>query len=96
MWYKMKIRNGFVSNSSSSSFLIYGIIFTEELKDIFSERNPDEPKLELCDDIKGLEIFECLEDMFIGKSWDNIKMMRQANNLKIQLLKHSKKYSVKI
>ena len=63
----MRIRHGFVSNSSSSSFMIYGA----ELKMEESEVRKLEEKAEEL----GLKIEygqEC-EHKYIGRSWDSIK-----------------------
>ena len=38
----MKIRNGFVSNSSSSSFLIYGAIVSSSIEDFGKKEDEDE------------------------------------------------------
>lgn len=74
----MKIRNGFVSNSSSSSFLIYGIYLDDssELLRLHNEGRPDEEKVEDRWNLysKGLEI----ENMdyggtYVGLSWDSVK-----------------------
>lgn len=66
----MKIRSGFVSNSSSSSFLIYGTILDQsELKELFFTQINDDPELqtqytkdllteELDDDLDYFEIME--------------------------------------
>lgn len=64
----MKIRNGFVSNSSSSSFLIYGaeiseidfpnkdeILDSEKWQDLSFERQPD------------------CEYVYVGISWGSVK-----------------------
>jgi len=80
----MKIRNGFVSNSSSSSFLIYGKhIETEELKFIAKKLEIDFDELMDCPYeyiekfIKGTEVgyFDCCdgEEFYLGKSWSKIK-----------------------
>jgi len=63
----MKIRSGFVSNSSSSSFLIYGTYIDADVMDC----NKVEEKL------KGSDFeIEYGEDssygVYIGESWDNI------------------------
>lgn len=59
----MKSRQGFVSNSSSSSFLIYG-------------RTLDEEDLELIESLKELpkdiEIIYGQEIKYLGCSWDRI------------------------
>jgi hypothetical protein len=48
----MKIRNGFVSNSSSSSFCILGIVYSEDdLLSLWNSKHPDD----LCEDIWELE-----------------------------------------
>lgn len=47
----MKIRNGFVSNSSSSSFVLYGIeVSTEQLHKLMIERLGEEKANELLED----------------------------------------------
>lgn len=59
----MKIRNGFVSNSSSSSFLIYGA----HLEGVDEESLPQ--------DLLGLESFyggDYSDGVYLGKSWDSI------------------------
>jgi len=83
----MKIRNGFVSNSSASSFLIYGLeIDSTDLEEILRGKMP---KKDNNDDI-DIDIYEELDDIipsksqlksyspescgvfYIGCSWDNI------------------------
>ena len=84
----MKIRNGFVSNSSSSSFVIYGVsmyydsddyntflkkYFTTE--DITKINSGDYMIEDLIDYTKlGLELFEDYEGelVYIGRSWSDI------------------------
>lgn len=62
-----KVRNGFVSNSSSSSFLIYGTSIT----------NSELEKMEDFDGWKfqkstGLSVYDRDYETYIGESWDNI------------------------
>ena len=69
----MKVRNGFVSNSSSSSFLMYGIVAeeddlnikdSEDLYDIAEDLFENELTIYANDNINGI---------YIGASWDSIK-----------------------
>jgi len=70
----MKIRNGFVSNSSSTSFCIFGAAFEpEEIKKIFNVEDPYDAEEKLKG--SGLE-FEAGQEgytYYIGRSWKNIK-----------------------
>lgn len=77
----MKVRNGFVSNSSSSSFLIYGA-------DLYNQREKIISVLGLDEDIDNYELAETIaakaklpfsstgeigESIYVGRSWDSIK-----------------------
>lgn len=68
----MKIRHGFVSNSSSSSFLIYGVKLS------IDSMNQEEDIVGYFDSIFDEDnIFVCLRDddynLFIGRSWRDVK-----------------------
>ena len=74
----MKIRMGFVSNSSTSSFLIYGVILShEECKEIFkSKGNYFDPYDIITEEKTGLiysGLPECEDGYCIGRSWGSVK-----------------------
>jgi len=72
----MKIRNGFVSNSSSSSFLIFGAYFSgEKANEIEALEGDAEFNKQLKD--FGLKLIygnpnDYERSVYIGKSWDRI------------------------
>ena len=59
----MKIRKGFVSNSSSTSFCIYGIHVYDPADDLYEEAE------ELGLFVRG---DQCGDGLYIGKSWTRI------------------------
>jgi len=59
----MKIRNGFVSNSSSSSFLIYGCQVSKEVAD----------KAEGMKDVKFDVVYGEYDSYYLGLSWHKVK-----------------------
>jgi hypothetical protein len=82
----MKIRNGFVSNSSSSSFLIYGaFIGDSELA---------ESKMSLINS-EGLHIEYgppyCRDGVYVGKSWDMVGDDETGKQFKSKIEKSLKK-----
>jgi len=79
----MKIRAGFVSNSSSSSFCIYGTYMdvnevVEKMKDFLTEEEieliEDEPYevQELIEEKTDLAVYMSEDSIWIGKSWTSV------------------------
>jgi len=79
----MKIRNGFVSNSSSSSFCIYGTTCeTNDFMKILKDKKLIDENIEEFYEVdtyelklNGLSIY-CMEDVdevYLGRDWCNIK-----------------------
>lgn len=77
----MKIRNGFVSNSSTSSFLLYGTCIEDEsiIEKAFKRKYPHEKFSgtydaieKLCEEF-GLEYYCPWDYWYIGKSWSRVE-----------------------
>jgi len=80
----MKIRKGFVSNSSSTSFCVYGDIIEEsELKDIFSKLvdtwSDEDDLYAICEDLElvfqdtGIEVIAGEDCLVIGRGYDTLR-----------------------
>ena len=97
----MKIRQGYVSNSSSSSFCIYGVeIATYKLQDKLVKLYPDKAEEH---DEETYEMFDSLdttldihfpsyyEEAYIGRSWDTIGDSETGKQFKESVEKEIKK-----
>jgi len=91
----MKIRNGFVSNSSSSSFCIFGAYLEGDRAKEVDNRIDNDNKF--CKQLKdfGFEYFYGDPNnydtvIYIGKSWDSIGDEETGNQFKNSILENLK------
>lgn len=93
----MKIRMGFVSNSSSSSFCIFGVCLDQDeiIEKLKLDINEDDDfdMIELLEEkCPKMEIHSDMEDIFyIGKSWSSIKDDETGKQFKDSIFKQLKK-----
>jgi len=101
----MKIRQGFVSNSSSSSFCIYGIDVADadeaalaaKVKEAFPDEEIDEDTgtSELCEILEkktSLEVHNMEDYSYIGRSWCCIGGEETGNQFKANVEELVKKF----
>jgi len=95
----MKFRKGYVSNSSSSSFLIYGVALDEE--EIIEIAKKIDPKVndgydagEIIEKESGLTYNSCYESYWIGKSWASIKDDQTGKQFKEEIEKEVKELGI--
>jgi hypothetical protein len=75
----MKIRNGFVSNSSSSSFLIYGAELSEHKEELCKKFGLEEgvnlyELREVIEEKTRLSVDTVMgESLYVGRSWCSVK-----------------------
>ncbi len=84
----MKIRMGFVSNSSTSSFLMYGVNLSDraEMRDFFEER------WDICRDL-SIDFVRAYEDeYYMGRSLKRIKDEQTFKEFKSETIELVKKF----
>ena len=91
----MKIRLGFVSNSSSSSFCVVGKLYTnEELENLFSSEYIYDKIYSICENIcinSGIETYNN-DDYCIGFDIYDIKDNETLGDIKNKVLKEIQKF----
>ena len=69
----MKVRHGFVSNSSSTSFCIFGASFDrDQIMKIFDVENVYNIDDKLKDSLLECHVGQEAESVYLGRSWDTI------------------------
>jgi hypothetical protein len=94
----MKVRTAFVSNSSSTSFCIYGICIEENLipSSKFQAFHDQDQKYEFVADI-GLDLIYSGDDTstYIGRHWCNIQDDETGKEFKQSVVKRLAKLGIK-
>lgn len=97
----MKIRNGFVSNSSSSSFCLFGIFISDDKVssyiDLKEENDYDDIDLYYLEDYPNLEVYhpDGFDGWFIGKSPANMSDNQTLNEFKQEIVNEFKHKKIK-
>jgi hypothetical protein len=95
----MKIRNGFVSNSSSSSFLIYGVaVDRSELEGMLDEKGiGDVWEFHTVAEEAGLEAHfpDGYDSVYFGLSWDDVRDDETGAQFKQRVVESLKKMGFK-
>lgn len=100
----MKIRTGFVSNSSSSSFCLFGVRFNNNVKNVISTLTLSEPDDDIDHELffrsylnnTNLEVQVCNEEdiVFIGRHYTSIGESETGYQFKTSVKNDLKKLGI--
>lgn len=91
----MKIRNGFVSNSSSSSFLMYGLYIDNDELNCSSEQFYNKLEEMVSGTCLDHESSDYYEGAYIGTSWSHVKDDETGHEFKERVLAGFSKFPLK-
>jgi hypothetical protein len=96
----MKTRTGFVSNSSTTSFTIFGTCLEDESREVFNiPEDDDDPDATIEEMLKkvGLDFesgFEA-ENQYVGINAENLPMDKTLAELKVEIKEKLEKIGIK-